>query len=123
MTEPTSLERAVLLAVVDQLNSPEKENLARQVLNASVIRRENTGAGFYTHFDVGDGPYNHLPDLTDRMVEARVEGLQHGIGFILWVKNGRLDVLEGYSYEEVTTPLKWEGVAFELINLRKNYLS
>ena len=123
MTGLTPLEKAVLLEIVEQLDSPQKESLAQQVANASVISRENTGAGFYTNFDVQGGPYVALPDLKDRMVEAQIEGLQHGMGFILWVKDGRLDFLEGYSYEEVTTPLTWEIVTFELIDLKKKYLS
>jgi hypothetical protein len=124
MTELTSLEAAVLRAFVDELDSPLKEKLAQQIADASVASRKNTGGGFYTDFEIGNGPHNPLPDLKDRTVVGRVDGLQLGMGFVLWVKDGRLACLEGYSYGgEGTAHLTLEAVKFELIDWRKDSLS
>jgi len=44
-----------------------------------------------------------LPTLTDFElgdVDARMDGLEHGAGFLLFVRKGRMTILEGYSYEE-----------------------
>jgi hypothetical protein len=123
MTEPTSLEKAVLSAIVDQLDSPHKESLAQQIAKASVISRKNTGGGFYTDFEIGNGQYSPLPDLRNQMVVAHIEGLQHGMGFILWVKDGHLSFMEGYSYGgEATAPLNFETVRFELFDLKNGDL-
>jgi hypothetical protein len=33
-------------------------------------------------------------------VAAQVDGLKHGAGFLLYVMDGMLDAIEGYSYDE-----------------------
>jgi hypothetical protein len=33
-------------------------------------------------------------------VVAEVDGLKHGAGFALWIENGMLATLEGFSYDE-----------------------
>ena len=33
-------------------------------------------------------------------VEATIEGLEHGVGFTLFLTDGWLDNLEGYTYDE-----------------------
>jgi hypothetical protein len=33
-------------------------------------------------------------------VNADLDGLQHGAGFVVFVRGGRLATLEGYSYDE-----------------------
>jgi hypothetical protein len=45
---------------------------------------------------------------------ARIDGLVDGMGFILWFKEGYADCLEGYCYEESTTMIALERVAFEM---------
>ena len=39
-----------------------------------------------------------VPGLDDVTVE--IEGLRHGAGFVLFLGDGLLDMLEGYSYGE-----------------------
>jgi hypothetical protein len=38
-------------------------------------------------------------------VTATIEGLEHGAGFVLFVQDGVLDVLEGFSYDEPWTDM------------------
>lgn len=45
---------------------------------------------------------------------ARVDGITHGMGFILWLSDGYAKCLEGYSFEESTTAIDFESVVFEL---------
>ena len=58
--------------------------------------------GFDMVFRVKDG----CPTLSDKStqtigtVQAKLPDLDHGMGFILWVKNGVIQSLEGYSYDE-----------------------
>jgi hypothetical protein len=64
--------------------------------------RELTGAGFVTRFSVPED----LPRLADRPtfrfgdVSAEINDLKYGAGFLLFVKDGAIATLEGYSYEE-----------------------
>lgn len=77
--------------------------LRRQLPHIEVRRREFTGTGFYAEFDVAEEA-EPAPVGKERLVfgdvEASVDGLQYGAGFLLYVDNGLLRMLEGYSYEE-----------------------
>jgi hypothetical protein len=76
--------------------------LRNQLKVANVKGRDMTGVGFFTHFEV---PIS-VERLVDRKrfiisdVHADVLGLEHGAGFILFVKDGALDFLESYIYED-----------------------
>ena len=39
-------------------------------------------------------------DLSAMDVSARIDGMEHGAGFVLWVEDGVLETLEGFSYVE-----------------------
>jgi hypothetical protein len=117
MHELTPLERAVLLAIVEQATEVSPL-LGLQVDSARVVKRENTGAGFYTTFDVSsseamDGVKSPLGD-----VGATVNGLEHGMGFLLWIEDGRVGQLEGYSYDESTSGLDFEHIRFNSVGPR-----
>jgi hypothetical protein len=111
------LEQAVLDAIALQV--PEvADALAGQQEKVRVTARANTGAGFYTTVDIP----HHLPiqgvasPLGD--VGATVVGLQHGMGFLLWLRNGRVHKLEGYSYGENTSGIDFERVTFDAVGPR-----
>jgi hypothetical protein len=78
-------------------------DILRDQLKAScVAHREHTGAGFYTTFKVPEHlrrvPQDRRFTIGD--VVAEITGLNHGAGFVLFVENGVLDFLEGYTYDE-----------------------
>lgn len=92
-------------AVLDKLLAGDHEILAglrEQAAHARVTSREQTDSGFYCNFEVpADIPtLNGSPDFELGDVDASVDGLEHGAGFLLFVRNGRISFLEGYSYEE-----------------------
>ncbi|MEX1107579.1 MAG: hypothetical protein WEC00_01590 [Dongiaceae bacterium] len=76
--------------------------LRSQAEKARLISRNYTGAGFYCTFSVPPD----VPSLAQCLdfqlgdVNAMIGGLKHGAGFVVFVRGGRLDTLEGYSYEE-----------------------
>jgi len=37
------------------------------------------------------------------------------MGFVLWLEDGYVDCLEGYSYDESTTDIDFERVGFEIL--------
>lgn len=111
----TPLERAVLTAICDTYSS-DRAALEAQLSTATLLSRENTGAGFYTRFAVERS--SSAPIVGERSragPEAKIDGLHHGMGFILWLKEGYADCLEGYSYAESTTGIIPEAVGFEVL--------
>ncbi len=96
------LEEAVLRKLLEG-NHPVLAALRQQLVGIAVIERKLTGVGFYTTFStdeaatavtipVGGSPFGD--------VEATIAGMKHGAGFLLWLKDGWLHELEGYSYDE-----------------------
>jgi len=77
--------------------------LRRQLGSCVVRKREYTGCGFFTELQPERGV---APAPTSREtvwfgdVEAEIQGLEHGAGFVLRVNRGMLALLEGYSYDE-----------------------
>ena len=92
-------------AVLDKLLSgshPVLVALRVQAERARLASREYTGAGFFCSFEVPSGAplLATQKDFDFGDVDAVVNGLEHGAGFVIYVRGGRLDTLEGYSYEE-----------------------
>jgi hypothetical protein len=98
-----------LAAVVDKLlagDHPALHGLRLQAADLTVESREMTGVGFFTTLTVNQvlvGAARGDYELDD--VLADVEGLNHGAGFVLYVRNGVMDLLEGYCYDEPWPPV------------------
>lgn len=97
----SDLERDVLEMLLAG-NYPRLEQLRRQLNACRVRSREMTGVGFWTSLalpqgieEVGSGLRTRLSDVV-----ATIEGLEHGAGFVLFIENGLLDNLEGFTYDE-----------------------
>jgi hypothetical protein len=111
----TPLEIAVIGAIYEKY--PEDRATLESQFSVAIFRsRENTGAGFYTNFEVerasgvaiGGERLRHGP-------QAAIDGLNYGMGFILWLSEGYLSSLEGYSYEESTVGIDLSNVTFEIL--------
>ena len=96
-----NLESAVLEMLL-RGDQPVLEALRVQLQKSTVASRQNTGAGFFADFLIPDdaprapGKENFV--LGD--VSAEIDDLEHGAGFLLFIRNGKLDFLEGYSFDE-----------------------
>jgi hypothetical protein len=78
-------------------------DLRRQLSHLQVAQRELTGSGFVTSFSIDASVVTSAllhKDFKFGDVTADIEGLEHGAGFLLYVRNGAIDALEGYSFEE-----------------------
>ena len=95
------IERRVLELLLAG-NNDTLEVLRKQLSAASVVDREYTGAGFFTHLAV---PTN-VPRLRNRGrvvvgdVYAKIAGLAHEAGFLLFVNDGAIDCLECFIVDE-----------------------
>ena len=118
MDSPSRLELAVMRAIAAQ--APEHSATINQQIDlARVATRENTGAGFFTTFHIADAP--RLDGLGPPVgwVTATVVGLSHGLGFVLWVRDGVIHQLEGYAQgAEDTSGLDFERIEFRDVEAR-----
>ncbi len=111
----TPLEQAVLRAICE-MHPVDQAALEGQLSTATILSRENTGVGFYTRFSI-----KHCADTViggerlRRGPVAKIHGLEHGMGFILWLNEGYSDCLEGYCYQESTTKIALEQAGFEIL--------
>jgi hypothetical protein len=95
------LEQAVMRMLLDG-DDPVLRALSEQFSLASVKSRRLTGAGFYLDFQIPDSSHRlGNRNMTFDDVMAEIEGLQHGAGFVLFVRDGVIETLEGYSYDEL----------------------
>jgi len=72
--------------------------LKHQLDAATVTARENTGGGFYTDISVSTWSEKlETSRVLGHQTYAHVDGLKHGLSFVLFMKDGFLNLLEGYS--------------------------
>ncbi len=120
MDQLTTFERAVLDKVLAG-DLPALEVLRLQVKSSRIVDRRLTGVGFFTTFEVlPNVPRVHGSfQLGD--VLAKIPGLSTGAGFLLWIKSGVLDLLEGYTIDE-SWPQEVNEFSLEYIGNRERDL-
>jgi hypothetical protein len=97
----THLERAVIEKLL-MGDHPVLAVLRQQYERAKLLNREVTAVGFFANIQVPDdlprahlNPRSHLSD-----VAATIPRLRNPAGFILFITDGALDFLEGYTHDE-----------------------
>jgi hypothetical protein len=100
-------------AVLDKLlagDSPVLDCLRLQRARLHVTKRDLTGVGFFTELahpaDVRRLDVPRRAQFCD--VLADVDGLQHGAGFVLFIDDGLLVMLEGYALANEPWPSRVE---------------
>jgi hypothetical protein len=79
--------------------------LLEQFNQATIREIELTGVGFFVEFDTPtDVPLTTPSDITGGHAEIVLEGVPNGAGCILWVCEGRLSTLEGFTYGDEGWP-------------------
>ena len=90
MDDFTKMETAALQAIFAETLAVSAA-LQRQLGRAKVTKRENTGGGFFTDITApGDVPGVECPKVLGYATHARVQGLEHGLGFVLFIEGGKL---------------------------------
>lgn len=96
-----SLEKSVLEKLLAG-KSEMYQILQKQLYALRVKERKMTGVGFFTRFsfpdDVRKLPGRETFDIGD--VSAELQNLKHGAGFVLFIDDGLINMLEGFTYDE-----------------------
>lgn len=110
--EFTDFERRALDCAA-ALFGDKADAFREQVASAKVVDRINTNVGFYTTVKVERAKCTPVP-LRHQGAHFEVEGIEHGLGIVLWDTDGDgfLTTIEGWTVDE--NPL--EGV--DLANLK-----
>ena len=97
----TPLEREVVQKFLEG-NDDILSTLREQLRSVVVTKREMTGVGFYTAFAVSHGVRRGTSNRSFVIgdVCAKLPGLDYGAGFLLYVQDGVLHMLEGHTYDE-----------------------
>ncbi|MGI6161068.1 MAG: hypothetical protein ACOYJD_03465 [Christensenellales bacterium] len=94
-------ESDVMYKIISE-NNEISDELVKQYKNAKVVSREFTGVGFYTNFMVSNENLRLKDNFNVEMgnVQAELDGLKYGAGFVLFIRDGFIKSLEGYTYDE-----------------------
>jgi hypothetical protein len=108
------IERAVVDATAQDYPHLA-EALMRQMESAQVAKFENTGGGFFSTVTVAAAS----PPLLDKSpldgAHGTVKGMEYGMGFLIFLEDGRMSLIEGYSEGgDDTTGIDFEHVEFEV---------
>ncbi len=94
-------EKIIITDIIEQY--PEyKQKLQTQFEKSVVQKREFSTYGFSTYYTV-IAPEETLGDAVNVQLgkhQWNINGLQRGSDYILWIKNGFITCLEGFSYNE-----------------------
>jgi hypothetical protein len=112
MLSLTPLERAALSDIGERYPD-DRVALEAQLRTAVARSRTNTGAGFYTYLDV-DPASPSIGGALRMGGWTTVEGFDDPMGFILWLKNGYADHLEGFTVRDSTTAVDLSQANFSL---------
>ena len=113
MSSLNDLEKAVLEKMLRRVPA-ELAALEEQVRGASALSRNNTGAGFYTKLQ----PKGNTKRVEVKFIGgvfADIKGLNHPMTFVLFIRDGAVDTLEGAATDESTVGIDFSNVRFELI--------
>jgi len=108
------IEKAVLDATAQDYPA-YADSLLQQIERAQVTSFENTGAGFFSTVSVP----SDVPRLPDKSpldgAHGSVDGVEDAMGFIVFIEDGRLALIEGYSQAiESTVEINFATVEFDL---------
>lgn len=109
----TPLERESLTLLLSPENCDDPK-LREQVDVAAVASREHTGVGLFVNLAVPDSVVGEVRENRRfSNLSGEMPGLESGFGGVLFIENGKLKLLEIFTYDE-TWPEKPEGYTLSL---------
>jgi hypothetical protein len=107
----TALETDVLEALI-QAHPDHRDLLYDQLGRATVASRRRTGLGFFLNFTVEAEALFEPRNFELNDVYGDLTGLEHGAGFMLFIRGGRIAFLEGHSFDEAWPATEGKHVVF-----------
>ena len=94
-------EKRISIDIIEQYPA-YKSKLQAQFEHAVVQKRAFSKYGFSTDYAVTTTEETLGDDVNLQLGKRQwnINGLQHGSDYILWIKNGFITCLEGFSYNE-----------------------
>lgn len=95
--------KKIIEAILKCKDNKIAEKSYRQYKLSKVEKRIYTGVGFFTSFYIDNINEDMLlPNDCMQLggIHAEIKGLKNGAGFVLFIKEGRLNTLEEYTYNE-----------------------
>ncbi len=90
-----------LMDLLLQGDHPTLAVLRQQYSSAKVIRREFSGVGFFTTFKVPENIPKVTPEnISGGNVDIELENMPNGAGCVLFVRDGKINMLECYSHTD-----------------------
>jgi hypothetical protein len=98
----TEFERAVIEHIIEK-DAPKYKKHLRYL---SVDRRENTDVGVYVYFNYSDTSILCSDEnrTAGQSLYAEIEGLQWGAGFMLYIDDGQITMLESFCHGAESWP-------------------
>lgn len=102
-------EKAVMHKMLDK-NNQISEILQEQYKRSQIIKRDFTGTGFFTDLEMAQD----APHVTESIeggfgdVIASINGSSFDFGFVLFIVDGVMTCLEGYTWAD-----EWPEVIYE----------
>lgn len=94
----TDFELRALDSIASMFGDAEDE-FRKQVAASTVTDRINTIVGFYTRVVVDRSACRPLP-IQSKGGHFEVDGVEHGVGVVLWEEDGYLETIEGFTYDD-----------------------
>jgi hypothetical protein len=99
-TEVLGLVARLVPSLLDG-DHPALVALREQYRHARVRAVELTGVGFYVDFEIpANCPLAAPRSISGGQATITLEGIRHGAGCVLFVRDGRLSTLEGFTYDD-----------------------
>ena len=114
MPSLNELEKAVLDEIVRRAPDDLRGALKEQVEGAEVISRRNTGGGFFTTLKPGKVLTPIRPSPVGDVL-AKIEGFAQPMTFLLFLKDGAIQTLEGAAFTDSTAGVDFSSVRFTIL--------
>lgn len=100
-------------------NDDNLELLRKQFANSAVASRDISESGFFTEFKTGRKakPLHGNPSLEIGDIDGVVDGQEGSVGFVLFIRDGYIYALEGYTAYLDIWPEEYENI--DLVYLKK----